>query len=300
MHNSKLVSVICLCYNHERYIEECLDSVINQTHSNIEIIIVDDFSSDNSARVIHNWIKKNPNVIFIENKQNLGNTYSFNQALKKAKGTYIIDLATDDVLLPNFIETHLNNFYIKKTSNPGISFCNVELIDEDSNHIGYHFEINTKREAIKKPKEGDLFASLLDSYYINPVGMMTKKAVMDQLCGYDESLAYEDFDFWIRSSRNFDYIYLDSVAIKKRVLKNSLSSSFKYGGKQQRNMDYSTYLVCKKAFNLVKTDVEKKALSNRIIHELKLVTKNFNFPLSFKYCFLYFKTKFLKFTSVSI
>ncbi|WP_378183319.1 glycosyltransferase [Aquimarina sp. SS2-1] len=300
MHHSTLVSVICLCYNHERYIQECLDSIINQTHPNVELIIVDDFSLDNSRKIINEWIKNYDDIIFIENTQNLGNTRSFNHALKRANGSYIVDLATDDVLLPNFIEKHLSNFNIKNNLNPGISFCNVELIDEENNHIGYHFEVNEKREAIEKPEEGDVFARLLDSYFINPVGMMIKKVVLDELCGYDESLAYEDFDFWIRSSRYYDYIYLDSVVVKKRILKNSLSTLFLSGDKRQRRMDNATYIVCKKAFILIENVIEREALLNRIIHEMKIVTKNLHLQLSLKYVGLYIKTKFLKFTPVSI
>ena len=71
MHNKPLVTVICLCYNHAAFIVEALDSVLNQTHSNVELIIADDFSTDNSVDVIENWLKNHPNISFFANKVNL-------------------------------------------------------------------------------------------------------------------------------------------------------------------------------------------------------------------------------------
>ena len=65
-----LVTVVCSCYNHATYIETALDSVLNQTYKNIELIIIDDFSNDNSVTIIENWILKNKTGVFIRNKEN--------------------------------------------------------------------------------------------------------------------------------------------------------------------------------------------------------------------------------------
>ena len=98
MESNPLVTIICLCYNHSDFVVESLNSVINQDYKNIELIIIDDCSSDNSALVIKQWLKNYPEILFIKNEVNLGNTKSFNKGLQLAKGDYIIDLASDDVL----------------------------------------------------------------------------------------------------------------------------------------------------------------------------------------------------------
>lgn len=85
MQNFPLVSVICLSYNHEAYVVEALDSVINQTYPNIELLIADDCSTDNSVSVIQDWLQNHPNVYFSANEKNLGNTKTFNQLAKKIK-----------------------------------------------------------------------------------------------------------------------------------------------------------------------------------------------------------------------
>ena len=64
MQNTPLVSVICLCYNHEKFVVESLNSVLNQSYSNIELLIADDCSTDNSVLVIEDWLKNHPNIIF--------------------------------------------------------------------------------------------------------------------------------------------------------------------------------------------------------------------------------------------
>src|ERR1700749_5034941 len=98
MQNKSLVTVICLCYNHENFVTESLFSVMNQDYAFVELIIVDDCSTDNSKNIIKKWLLDYPEVRFISNEINLGNTKSFNKALQFAKGDYIIDLAADDVL----------------------------------------------------------------------------------------------------------------------------------------------------------------------------------------------------------
>lgn len=110
MQNSPLVTVICLCYNHEKFVVEALNSVLNQNYQNIELIITDDCSNDNSKKVITDWLQDYPAVQFISSKINLGNTKTFNKALQFSKGEYIIDLAADDVLLKDCVERQINAF----------------------------------------------------------------------------------------------------------------------------------------------------------------------------------------------
>jgi glycosyltransferase involved in cell wall biosynthesis len=89
MQDNPLVTIICLCYNQEDYVLESLSSVLNQDYPSLELIIVDDCSTDNSKSVIEKWLIDFPQIQFITNSINLGSTKSFNKALKKANGKYI-------------------------------------------------------------------------------------------------------------------------------------------------------------------------------------------------------------------
>ena len=92
MHKKPLVSIICLCYNHDHFVVESLNSVLNQNYQPIEMIIIDDCSTDKSVAVIEKWLENLQNITFIKNTKNLGNTKSFNKAAKMAKGEFLIDL----------------------------------------------------------------------------------------------------------------------------------------------------------------------------------------------------------------
>mgnify|MGYP002513053428 FL=1 len=85
-----LVSIIIPCYNHEKYIEECFKSLLDQTYQNIELLIIDDCSQDGSVKVIENWIERLKtrfiNVFFIKHSVNLGVVKSVNQVIPVCKG----------------------------------------------------------------------------------------------------------------------------------------------------------------------------------------------------------------------
>ncbi len=294
MQNHPLVSVICLCYNHEEFVVESLNSVLNQTYKNIELIIIDDNSNDNSKETIEIWLKKYPNVVFISNETNLGNTKTFNKALQLAKGDYIIDLAADDVLLPICVEKQLNTFLNSKLKNLGIVYGNAELISDNNTHVRYYYDVNTEKKAIQKPSSGDIYLAMLNqSSMICSVSSMIKREVLNQLNGYDENLAYEDLDLWIRTSRSFNFDFIDSILIQKREIQGSLGSQFytKLNSKT-RKLNYSSYLVIKKAIALNKTRAENKALLKRLHYEMTKAYQSLDIWLFIKYIPLELKLRF--------
>ena len=288
MQDNPLVSIICLCYNHEKYLVETLMSVINQSYSNIELIIVDDYSSDHSKNVIENWLKNYPKIQFIANDVNLGNTKSFNKALQLSKGEYIIDLAADDVLLTDCVAIQLSGFKKSKFKNTGLVYGNAELISENGSFISYYFPVNSNQKVIMPRITGNVYTSVLSGgNAICSVTAMIKKEVFDQLSGYDENLAYEDLDFWIRASRIYDFDFIDEILIQKRVVKNSLGSDFHIkNDDRSKKINFSTYLILKKTLKLNKTKEENKAVLKRIHFEMILNFKNRNFRLLLKYLIL--------------
>lgn len=287
MQNFPLVSVICLCYNHEEYVVEALNSVINQAYPNIELLIADDFSSDNSVSVIKSWLESHPDITFITNKTNLGNTKTFNTLAKIATGEYIIDLAADDILLPNCVEKQVTTFQNSGYKKLGIVYGNLIEIEGNGNFLRNYY---TNED---EPKSGDIYKMVIGrTTQICSVSSMIKKSVLEKSDFYDENLDYEDLDLWIRVSRNFEFEYIPEVLTKKRVLSNSLSSHFLFkNNSKTKKLNTSTLKILIKAYKLNQSKEEHKALLGRIRFEMYKFIKARNFILLFKLLVLEIKVR---------
>lgn len=264
-----LVSVICLCYNHSKYVVESLESVLSQSYANIELIVVDDASTDNSQAVIRSFIDEYPKAKFIPLSHNVGNCRAFNVGWQASSGDYVIDLAADDLLLPQRISLGIDCF-LKTGSEYGVHFGDARIIDENGSLLREHVTSSYFQD---KVPEGILFSTLLSKYFINPATMMYSKSLLDFLGGYDESLAYEDFDLWVRSSKEFKYCYSSKLLISKRRVKGGHSDrQYKPGSKILK----STLRVCEKAYVLCENKREFRALLVRIKYEMKMAFFSLN------------------------
>lgn len=277
-----LVSVICMCYNHEQFVVEALESVNNQTYSEIELIIVDDGSTDRSAVVIRKWVDKNQTSQFLDLQTNHGYCKAFNIAFAKAKGEYIINLAADDMLHPDRIREGVEGFLLKGQKY-GLQFSDASYIDAKGQLINKHSD----RFPHHSVPQGDVYVQVVQRYFVSPT-IMVRKSVLDELGGFDENLFYEDFDLWIRISRNHYFFYIPKELISKRILPGSLGH--KQYAKNSNQME-STYLVCKKIFNLNRSEEERKALNKRILYELKWNLRFLHLRLIVNYLILLAKNK---------
>jgi glycosyltransferase involved in cell wall biosynthesis len=259
-----LVSVICLCYNQARFVKEAIQSVINQNYSPIQLIVVDDASSDNSRKAIEGAIKGTLVELLFFSK-NQGNCRAFNQALAKAKGDYIIDFAADDIMSLDRVEKQVS-FFQSLPSDYGVVFTDAIYIDESGNYLRDHYAYLKKKRLINHIPQGNVYSDVVARYFIASPTMMVKKIVFDELGGYDETLSYEDFDFWVRSARKFKYGFLNEELTLIRRSGNSMSSGwYKHGDTQLA----STYLVCKKVASLNTNAQENQALLVRLRFELR-------------------------------
>ncbi len=266
-----LVSVVCLCYNHKQFVEEAISSVLNQTYPNIQLIVVDDASSDGSQKILTQIAAKNKSIELLLLPNNQGNCRAFNLAFEKCKGEFIIDFAADDVLLPIRVARGVA-LLMEKGADYGVQFGDAELIDKEGAMLGLHSD----RFPSHSIPNGDVYIEVVSRYFICAPSMLIRRSVLEKLHGYDEQLAYEDFDFWVRASRDFKFCYLPDTLVKRRVLSNSMrSDQFKKGSPQR----HSTLQVCKKILTLNRTQKEHKALLKRINYEIKVCLKLFDLKM---------------------
>ncbi len=260
-----LVSVICLSYNHARFLKESILSVINQTYTNIEVIVVDDASQDESSSVIQKLINEFTFVQYLPIEKNVGNCKAFNFGFAISKGDFIIDFATDDIMMPERVAEQIKQFQ-SLPEEVGVVFTDAAYVDEGGNFLRQHYEYLFRKRLLKEVPQGDVYARVLSTYFIASPTMMVRRTVLEELEGYDETLAYEDFDFWIRSARVFKYSFLNESLTKIRRASNSMSTGWYKQGDRQL---HSTYIICKKAQKLNRNQYEIDALIKRVRFEIR-------------------------------
>lgn len=282
MQNFPLVSIICLSYNHEDYVVEALNSVMNQTYPNIELLIADDCSNDSSVSVIQNWLKQYPEVHFQANQKNLGNTKTFNQLAKKATGDYILDLAADDLLLPECVSKQISTFQNTKFKNLGIVYGNSLEINENGDTLTNYYLPH------ENPQSGNIYEMVIShSTKICSASSLVKREVFETVGYYNEALFFEDLDLWVKASRIYDFEYIPEILIKKRVLPNSLGAHFyKKKNPKTKKLHKSSLAILTNAYNLNRSKKEYKALLGRIKYEFRMFLKSKEYLLLFQLIFL--------------
>ncbi len=264
-----LVTVVCLCYQHERFVAQSLQSVLDQDYPHLQIIVVDDGSTDGSVQTIEQFLSghKTANIVFLPLKENQGNCKAFNKALALATGKYIIDLATDDLLLRQRISRQVAVFE-SLPPDYGVVFSDVYLISESGKSLGTYYPRTAQGKLNTQVPSGNVYRHLLQRAFISTPSMMIRKSVLDELGGYDERLSYEDFDFWVRSGRNYRYHFSDELLTKKRMVKGSHSQAFY---RKRNNVHLaSTLAVCRKALALNQTSEENEALAVCVAYHFRI------------------------------
>ena len=212
-----LVSVIIPAYNHEKYIGECLDSILSQDYSNFEIIILDDGSKDKTPEVIKNYAAKDTRIIFIQNEQNIGLTQTLNKALKSyVKGEYVIQIASDDKFCENRIRKQVE--YMETHPQYGMAYSRAFLIDENSKTIG---------ETKINPKTGWIFEELfLARFNITAYTCIYRNEIFKEVGYYDEQALIEDSDIWYKITKIYQVGFIDIYSAFYRRHVNNMSKRY--------------------------------------------------------------------------
>lgn len=186
MNNTNLVSIILSAYNSEKTIEKAVNSLLNQSYTNLEILILDDGSTDKTKEICMNYTKKDNRILFFSNNQNIGLTKSLNILAKLSKGEFIARQDADDISLPNRIEKQirfLESYKLDATTTRSL------VMQSNKKRPGYSFYIPNK--LLIKFKNPFVHGSLL-----------IKKNILIEIGYYDENFYYaQDYKLF------YDLIY---------------------------------------------------------------------------------------------
>ena len=184
------VSIVIPVYNGEKYLEEAIESALKQTYKNIEIIVVNDGSIDNTEKICEKYISK----IKYYKKENGGVASALNLALKKMSGDFFSWLSHDDIYLPDKIEKEVNYIIKNNLSYDSILYSDYLLIDELNNIIG----LGKKDHNILKNKPE---YSLLRGA-VNGITLLVPKKAFDDFGFFDTSLkCTQDYDMWLKMQK---------------------------------------------------------------------------------------------------
>lgn len=205
-----LVSIITPLYNSEKYIEETIESVLNQTYKNWEMLIVDDCSKDNGVEIVNEYVLKDKRIKLFRNEKNEGVSFSRNRAIDLSQGKYIAFLDSDDLWKREKLEKQIS--FMEK-NNIDLSYTGYEKINMDG----------SLRGEIKVPEKLD-YRELLKNCLINCISGVYRKEKLE-VFRFRKTKA-EDYIFWLEILKQVDYAYgIQESLAYYRVSNNSRSSN---------------------------------------------------------------------------
>jgi glycosyltransferase involved in cell wall biosynthesis len=220
-----LVSAIVICYNHARFVVECLESVKAQHYPNLELIVHDDASRDNSVAVIQAWLARcNIPNRFLRQETNQGVCRSLNHALSQASGKYVSGIAADDVWLPGKLLKQVE-LMERLPDKVGLVYSDALQMDEEGKLMQETF-IEAHRR-FKAMPEGDIHNTIWEGNFIPAMTTLVRRECYRKTGPYDETLFYEDWDMLLRLSRWFDFVYSPEISAKYRLVTTSMARSQK-------------------------------------------------------------------------
>lgn len=264
-----LVSVIIPTYNRTHFLKETLNSIVSQTYSNIEIIIVDDGTPGDENKKLSNAYN---NLTYIKIENSGGPAKPRNIGLSNSKGEYIAFVDDDDLWLPKKIETQVN--ILENNQDFDLVHCSCHVIDKNGIKTG---------EIIGKPrnqrdKHGDVLARMIGNWTIMMPTPLISKNLISKVGLFNENIppALEDVEYWSRCAFHTKFYFLDEPLVNYRKHSNNISTS------KKKYIDLPLYLneVVNKNRNMVSNKVYKKLGLNICLMQSKMIKTDFLRTLS--------------------
>jgi alpha-1,3-rhamnosyltransferase len=218
---SPLVSVVIPCYNHDRYVQLCIESVIDQDYENIELIIIDDGSSDQSPNKIRELVAKCERRFerfHFRERQNKGLCATLNEALEWCEGDYYTAIASDDLMYKNKISLQLEEL----NNSPNFQkycavFSGFEIVDNKG---------TVKSTTTYKKKITLNFRNYYGRRWLCASTALIKMSAIKNVGRYDDTLSYEDLDMWIRLlKKSGNFLVLPEALVGLRKHENNMSNN---------------------------------------------------------------------------
>lgn len=289
MSSFPLVSIVIPCYNHEQFVKDSIQSVIDQTYQNIELIIIDDGSKDSSVEIIEKMLPacEQRFVRFeFRNRPNKGLSATLNESIAWSKGKYFAALASDDIILKNKINLQVK--YMEENPKTTAVFGSANYIDENNN-------IKTLDQLKQQEYVFDKIF-LNECQFYAPTQLM-RKSTLDEVGGYDPDILVEDWYMWLKMAEKGSVYCLSDTFANYRIHSNNTTknSKFIYDNNMKTLSFYKDHSLYDKAYSklrwtyIVWTGQQNKALSFKLLLEYIMENPSVIFNRGFLvYCKYFF------------
>jgi glycosyltransferase involved in cell wall biosynthesis len=212
------VTVILPAYNAAQYISETIDSVLNQSYQNFELLVIDDGSTDNTADLVRAYVQQDSRVQIIS-QPNQGVSAARNHGIDRAVGEFLAFLDADDLWVPDKLEAHVR--HLCSDDRLGMSFARIEYIDSESKRTGQKSNLRLKNI---QPQH-----FYQDNLACTPSNVVIRRVVLQEIGGFDSDLSgLADIDLFLRvSCSGWTVEGLDEVLVYYRFHPNGMSSQLK-------------------------------------------------------------------------
>ncbi|PZX47489.1 glycosyltransferase family A protein [Algoriphagus chordae] len=272
------VTVICIAFNHEKWIEKALISVLLQDYDDKELIVVDNGSQDQTPNIIKEWVNSNADklpIATIYKSKSEPYCQLFNEVLDQVESQFLVDLSGDDFLYKPHLSLSIAK--LQQEPNAAFVFSDANISDEDGSQSTFYGSgdyLNLEEKTLSN----EMYETLIRRNYISAPTIVFNTEILKKSGGYDGALAYEDFDIQLRLTRNYPVTFSSHVGVLKRKHVDSLSASQYQRYKSQ--MLPSTLHVCEKIRQMNRSSTENEALSERVLFELKHALWSANFEVA--------------------
>ncbi len=212
------VTVITAAYNANQYLKDALDSLLNQTYQNFEVVIIDDGSTDNTKEIVYEYVNKHPNLFRYYYQSNRGCVSARNSAIKKARGEYIAVLDADDIYLSSKLTKQVN--FLDTHPEVALISSDIEFIDADGRSLG------------KSNRSGDAFSVAWHLLFHNFLGghsqVLFRRDLIVKLGCYSKIYRYSsDYALWSLLTENHNIVILPDVLTRYRMHSDKISVKFR-------------------------------------------------------------------------
>ena len=261
----KLVSVIIPSYNHEKYICDCVMSVLNQTYKNLEVFVMDDCSTDNSFAILKKIRDKRLKVF--RSKKNKGTVRTIKEITKKCNGAYVAIIGSDDLWEKDKIEKQVD--YLDKHNDVGAVFTSAEIIDENGNLYEddcYFSHEVFKNDNISNGKRMRLFFE--NGNHLCHSSSLIRMNVIEKIGLYDITFRQlHDYEYWVRLINEFNIYIMDDKLVKYRRFKNFENNLSNNSSKSVIRVVNENNAIINWMFNNIKNDLFIDGFSDLFINK---------------------------------